>query len=238
MSTNFSISKLRSWFNPFEQKAFKTDHRFERKFTVPLMDIDRIETLLIAHGCSPIYHPRWINNLYCDKLDMEHLNDNIEGFSERTKLRFRWYGEAFGDIKVTAEYKDKVDDVNQKFSQKLGLFQWNNLSEIRVLFQQFEKKLIDDSNTLFLEIVQHQPSMINRYLRRYFMDASESVRVTIDTDLSFYNCQTQLNHQNLEYAIVELKSPSNSPIIDDLIPLQTSKSSKYVEGLMMTDPNF
>ena len=70
------------------------------------------------------------------------------------------------------------------------------------------------------------------------MDVSESVRVTIDTDLSFYNCQTQLKHQNQVYAIIELKSPSNSPIIDDLIPLQTSKSSKYVEGLMMTDPNF
>ncbi len=255
MANETLLQKLRNWFNPFDLKAYKTQHRFERKFIVPIEQIDRIETLLLAQGCSPIYHPRWINNMYCDKLDMNHLNDNIEGYSQRTKLRFRWYGDVFGDIQVTAEYKDKVDDVNQKASKKIGEFHWKSREEIHSLYKQFEVALLDsgtanstinnsnsdlktpDSNA-FLEVVQHQPTLMNRYLRKYYMNPHESVRVTIDTDLSFYNCGTKLEHQNHEYAIVEMKSPSNSPIIDDLIPYQTSKSSKYVEGLMMTDPNF
>jgi SPX domain protein involved in polyphosphate accumulation len=251
MANKTLLQKLRNWLNPFDLKAYKTQHRFERKFIVPLEQIDRIETLLIAHGCSPIYHARWINNIYCDKPDMEHLKDNVEGYSQRTKLRFRWYGDVFGDIQVTAEFKDKVDDVNQKASQKLGTFHWESREEIHALYQKFEMTLLgiespnSSSNTsnpsnqnAFLEVLKHQPTLINRYLRKYYMDPHDSVRVTIDTDLSFYNCGTQLEHQNHEYAIVEMKSPSNSPIIDDLIPYQTSKSSKYVEGLMMTDPNF
>jgi SPX domain protein involved in polyphosphate accumulation len=255
MSNETLLHKIRKWFNPFHLTQYKTQHRFERKFIIPLQQIDRIETLLVANGCSPIYHQRWINNIYCDKIDMKHLSDNIEGYSERAKLRFRWYGNVFGDIQVTAEFKDKIDDVNQKASQKIGTFHWESREEIHSLYQQFQAALLDsgtanstsdnsnsiittlDSNA-FLEVVQHQPTLINRYLRKYYMDPHESVRVTIDTDLSFYNCGTQLEHQNHEYAIVEMKSPSNSPIIDDLIPFQTSKSSKYVEGLMMTDPNF
>jgi hypothetical protein len=69
------------------------------------------------------------------------------------------------------------------------------------------------------------------------MSLDNQVRITIDTDLQYYNCQfeTISQHDNI---IIELKSPSENLISGDFLPLQLNKSSKYVEGMISTDPEF
>lgn len=214
------------------------EFRFEKKFVAHINDLIFIENYLFSTGASTIYEPRWINNIYTDFHDMQSLHENIDGLSDRIKTRFRWYGNAFGNINITAEQKIKSDDVNRKNSLKLGEFLFQNYSETDLLFSEITKKLLaTDEQGLFWNVTQQHPTLINRYHRTYYMSLDNQVRITIDTDLQYYNCQfeTSYNHDQI---IIELKSPSENLISGDILPLQLSKSSKYVEGMMTTNPEF
>jgi hypothetical protein len=69
------------------------------------------------------------------------------------------------------------------------------------------------------------------------MSLDNQVRITIDSNLQYYNCQFETVAQQ-DQIIVELKSPSKNLISGDFLPLQLNKSSKYVEGMISTDPEF
>lgn len=228
------LLRLLDWIRP---TAYGTPYRYEKKFIIPIQKIQHLEMLLYRKGCSTLFPSRWINNLYCDTYQGQSLNENIEGFSDRIKNRFRWYGDTFGIINVTAEQKIKCDDVNRKNSVKLGEFEFYNLQEVPKLFESFKLKLHHMPNeTNFLSIEMQEPNLINRYQRKYLANLNGDIRITLDTDLSYYNIRTGLQSKQKYYCIVELKCSSNSPIIEDLLPLQLSKSSKFVEGMLTTDP--
>ena len=229
------LSRLIEWIRP---TAYGTPFRYEKKFIIPIQKLGHLEMLLYRKGCSILFPNRWINNLYCDTFAGQSLNENIEGFSARIKNRFRWYGDTLGTIEVTAEQKIKCDDVNRKNSSKLGVFEFNDLKEIPNLFEQFKQKLQElPKETNFLSINLQEPNLINRYQRKYLANLNGDIRITLDTDLSYFNIRTGLQSNQNNYCIVELKCSSNSPIIEDLLPLQLSKSSKFVEGMLTTEPN-
>ena len=224
--------------NSAEQPKNKSDYRFEKKFIASINDLMYIENYIQSKGASPIYHPRWINNIYTDFDDMRSLHENMDGLSDRIKTRFRWYGETFGDIQITAEQKIKSDDVNRKNSIKLGSFTFNAHQETNNLFALISERLLDvDQEGLFWNITQQTPSLINRYHRSYYMSLDNQVRITIDSNLQYYNCQFETVAQQ-DQIIVELKSPVKNLITGDFLPLQLNKSSKYVEGMISTDPEF
>lgn len=212
--------------------------RFEKKFIASINDLMFIENYLFSKGASELYQPRWINNIYCDYFDMRSLHENIDGLSDRIKTRMRWYGNANGAIDITAEQKIKSDDVNRKNSLSLGSFIFNKKDEVDELFLGIKEKIIEnDQEGLFWNIEQQHPTLINRYHRSYYMSFDQTVRITIDTHLQYYNCQFQTSSEQ-EHIIIELKSPSENVIEGDFLPLQLSKSSKYVEGMTNTDPEF
>jgi SPX domain protein involved in polyphosphate accumulation len=224
--------------NSAEQQKNKTDFRFEKKFVASVNDLMFIENYIQSRGASPIYQPRWINNIYTDFDDMRSLHENMDGLSDRVKTRFRWYGETFGNIQITAEQKIKSDDVNRKNSIKLGTFNFSNNQETTQLFSEISERLLEnDQDGLFWNVIQQHPTLINRYHRSYFMSLDNQVRITIDTELQYYNCQFETISQH-DHIIIELKSPSENLISGDFLPLQLNKSSKYVEGMISTDPEF
>ena len=59
-------------------------------------------------GFRQTYPPRKINSLYFDSLNLNSLEESIEGSSERTKLRLRWYGNERSPTPSTFEIKRKV----------------------------------------------------------------------------------------------------------------------------------
>lgn len=228
------LLRLLDWIRP---TAYGTPYRYEKKFIIPIQKLPHLEMLLYRKGCSTLFPSRWINNLYCDTYSGQSLNENIEGFSDRTKNRFRWYGDTFGIIEVTAEQKIKSDDVNRKNSAKLGEFEFNNFQDIPRFFESLKNKLRNlPMENNFLSIELQEPNLINRYQRKYLTNLNGDIRITLDTNLSYYNIITGLQSRQTNFCIVELKCSSNSPIIEDLLPLQLSKSSKFVEGMLTTDP--
>lgn len=224
--------------NSAEQLKNNSDFRFEKKFIASINDLMYIENYIQSKGATPLFQPRWINNIYSDFDDMRSLNENIDGLSDRVKTRFRWYGDTFGDIQITAEQKIKSDDVNRKNSIKLGAFHFKEHNKTNQLFTEISDRLLEmDQEGLFWNITQQHPTLINKYYRSYFMSIDNQVRITIDTDLQYYNCQFETFAQK-DHIIIELKSPSENLISGDILPLQLNKSSKYVEGMTDSDPEF
>ena len=65
------------------------------------------------------YPERYVNNIYFDDERLSHYNANINGISYRTKLRLRWYGDAFGIIDPSLELKIKSGYLVQNYMQIL-----------------------------------------------------------------------------------------------------------------------
>ena len=227
--------RVREWLKRGDSK--ESEFRYEKKFLIPLQELHAFEIRLSRMACSPIHVPRWINNLYCDTPEYEHLNENIEGLSERKKLRLRWYGDKHGTLKVTAEFKIKLDDTNTKNSVKLGKIKFPQEMDLNTLFQICMLQWGNNSSNA-IPPANYTPTLLNRYYRSYYLNAAEDIRITVDTPIYYENAVTGIRAEQSEYAIVELKCPANQIITSDLLPYQLSKSSKYIEGLQLTDPQY
>ena len=71
--------------------------RYERKFAIAGASLSAIEHHVRHHPALFFqeYAPRIVNNIYLDTPDLRNYHQNVEGHSQRTKLRARWYGSLF-----------------------------------------------------------------------------------------------------------------------------------------------
>ena len=71
--------------------------RFERKFIIPYNKKNLLDYFLKIHplNIKKLYDNRVINNIYLDDLNFKFFKDNIDGISDRIKIRIRWYGETW-----------------------------------------------------------------------------------------------------------------------------------------------
>ncbi len=211
-------------------------YRFEKKFLLDPWERDAFIARLSHLGCNEIYHERWVNNLYVDSPEADAYWDNVDGLSSRSKTRFRWYGESQGLHPIRAERKIKQDDVNRKLTHDLG--ELDTALAPLLFFHQITQRIQENEAVDFFHSLVLAPSLINRYRRLYFLNADHSVRITIDSDLSYYNPNNGLSAQAQDRIVIELKAPAEHPIAQDLVPSQLYKSSKYVDGLLATQPQF
>jgi SPX domain protein involved in polyphosphate accumulation len=235
-------NKLWEWLKNAVRPHFSTpnDFRFEKKFVLPLAELPAFEMRLEQLGYSPLHQARWINNLYIDTFDYQHYYENIDGLSQRKKIRFRWYGSPPGFLPVTAELKIKNDDTNRKESIALGNFDIASTPnfDFNHLFEQFKQRWFEKDAHTAAWIEAYQATLHNRYYRKYYAHPGENIRLTMDTPIFYIQAQTHVSAIQEEFAILELKAPFTQIIDSDIAPLQLHKSSKYVEGLQQTDPRF
>ena len=87
-----------------------SDYRYERKFVTSELSKYHVESIVKTHPAifSEIYQLRNVNNMYFDSFRLVNYSDNVDGSSDRIKIRIRWYGELFGKIKnPVLEIKEK-----------------------------------------------------------------------------------------------------------------------------------
>ncbi len=221
-----------------EREDPQSSFRFEKKFVIPIEELDLFIAKIESYGVEPIFHERWINNMYFDTESLTHLNENIEGLSQRKKMRLRWYGDRLGELKLTGEFKIKQEDVNRKHSKKLGKYQRNLEHDILGIMDEALNRWKEKDEDASPLLDSYKPVLENRYKRRYYLSPDGSLRITVDTLMTYKNWVTGLSATTEENAIIEVKSNVESPLVNDQIPYSLSKSSKYVEGLMKTDPNY
>jgi SPX domain protein involved in polyphosphate accumulation len=215
--------------------------RYERKFLISELTRHEIELLVRLHPAIfvEIYHRRFVNNIYFDSLNMKSYFDNSDGLRNRRKVRIRWYGDLFGFIeKPVLELKHKNGLLGRKESYPLPPFSISPDFRPEGVVEAFKKAEIPE--VLRMDMLSLQPTLLNRYSRRYFQSASRNYRITIDSDMEFYRIDlpgSALLEKSVDMAntILELKydrdNDRNAATITNFFPFRLSKNSKYAGGV-------
>ena len=160
--------------------------RYELKFIAEPTEYFRVLNWLRQHqSCLKTEYPdRQINNIYFDSYHRHSYCDNIYGASSKSKIRFRWYGNAKEPKNGFLEIKCKRNQLNWKKIYKINgnldnKISWRDIvSEIRNQLPSEGKKWLE-MNPL--------PILMNRYRRKYFVSHGKKVRVTLDSDLIVFD---------------------------------------------------
>jgi hypothetical protein len=220
--------------------------RNERKF---LLDSNMypkylVEQHILHNPCflRPLHRERIVNNLYLDTSFMGNYWANTDGGAIRQKIRIRWYGgNTLGKIeKPILEIKTKDNLLGGKVTYALP-------NGLEIYPTQFSHKYLKDylsTAQLPLEI-KHilsyaEPTLLNNYLRQYYLSADQKIRLTLDSNLQFFKVNRLhnlfLNKNSLNSdLVIELKyqpEDEKSAInIANKLNFRMTKSSKYVSGL-------
>ncbi|MBT5875970.1 MAG: polyphosphate polymerase domain-containing protein [Candidatus Latescibacteria bacterium] len=217
------------------------DARLEIKFTAYETEIPRLTQWLHLHksGFGTPYPPRWINNVYFDSHEYFAYAENLFGSSNRTKVRYRWYGD-YTDLQ-TGELEIKC---------KRNCFSWKQHFPITLdpslagaSWREIRRCIMDQlpaDGALWMD-THPQPVITNRYHRQYFVSADGRVRATIDSRQATYD-QRYKPYPNttrsgrppgttvLEFKFDRSDRSLASGIIQGL-PLRVGRHSKYMMGV-------
>jgi len=218
-----------------------SDLRYELKLVCAPYLLPQARSWIRLHpaGFGVAYPPRRVNSLYIDTPYLSSLNDNLEGVSERQKLRLRWYGDRVTDVQPYLELKQKSNLVGRKkrsllpCSLDLALPWTEILGTIRANVGPDWRALLQTVN---------QPALITCYQREYYVSRDGAVRVTLDFDQVAYD-QRLSPRLNLrarlpitDAVVIEIKTAleyaERLPEIAARFPVLRNRHSKYVHGLL------
>ena len=216
--------------------------RYERKFLVEDLMPFQVEALVKQHPrmfFAP-YPPRYIDNIYLDTPDMANYFDNVDGATQRRKVRVRWYGDPFGEVThpiLEVKFKDGV--VSTKYSYPLPAFHMDERFCDRVFQQVLAESDLPPEARLALRGLQ--VVLFNRYYRHYYATREGDFRLTLDSQLEFYKVNGMFSNQfahhqrNDRDVVVELKyeveQEPHANRVASFFPFRMTRNSKYVQGI-------
>tara|TARA_Y100001958_G_C21247059_1_gene577995 strand:+ start:3291 stop:3974 length:684 start_codon:yes stop_codon:yes gene_type:complete len=222
-------------------EKLQNKYRYERKYVLSFNQYNSIISELYRKNFYQIFKKRKINNIYFDNYNFDSNIDNIEGLSERKKFRLRWYGDTFDKSKKSFEIKIKNEFLNTKKIIPINKIKFNSYIEIYDV-KNYLMKFFKKNNHLFFynAIIDKHATLINSYSRKYFMNHSKSIRVTIDDNLKYHSPLTKLSVID-STIVVELKYSNEIEFENYFRFLELAKFSKYVKGFLTTNtykPNY
>jgi hypothetical protein len=221
--------------------ASHSTHRYERKFVVQEGHSAEILALVRHHPAlfREIYHQRAINNLYLDTPGRAHYQDHVHGLANRLKVRIRWYGPLHGHVeRPVLERKIKAGSVATKASNLLASFTLNGTFPLQTITHALQSSELDPQMRHGLGYLD--PSLVNRYQRRYFLSADSHFRLTMDTGLECYGLSRTTGHLfpipgAYPSVILELKfdaqHATTAAQVTNAFPFRLTRCSKYVLGM-------
>jgi SPX domain protein involved in polyphosphate accumulation len=184
------------------------------------------------------YPSRYICNVYFDTPALKCYADNLNGISERTKVRIRWYGDLNIAENCTLELKKRRNQYTWKSScpmSDMDLQKWD-WDEVR----QFLLKNTTLSFQRYTNLIC-VPTLITRYRRQYYEVVNSNVRVTIDSELEFLDQRNRaapnlvFNSYNFRSPLLELKFPlaerAQAISLTNTLNLRRTRFSKYSVGM-------
>jgi SPX domain protein involved in polyphosphate accumulation len=208
--------------------------RFERKWLFKSNNFLALINALIRSNLffRTQYPPRDVNSVYFDTYNYTSIRQNLDGVSNKKKIRIRWYGKKNKMINPMIEIKSKKGFETKKENIKikeLDNIELNNLDKIK---NQLNKKLKSKKNIT--------PILSTHYEREYLISLNGKIRATVDYNLKsiFLNNLSQIditkNFKNI--CILELKYSTNLDkyVRKNLkdISLRLSKNSKFVNSAL------
>ena len=225
--------------------------RYEKKYTFSIEFLDEIRESL-RHSSfifDDVFSKRRVNTLYLDTIGLEDYRNNLDGVSDRSKVRLRWYtekGKSYcnENISFRLEVKLRKNFMGEKIVHKMDLpndiLRGSSISLINYLIESSPnhfKPFLTPCSLASLGVC---------YDREYYQSRSIDLRCTIDSDLKFWdpmdgwltlNSKFSQASYPMEYGIMEMKF---GPEIYDLISntseplfqkLSSGRHSKYAVGL-------
>ncbi len=237
MNTAKAVSK------GFNEANFQ-NFRYERKFVLENTQLEDVIAKLVltnSYGFTEIFERRTVNNIYFDDLNSSFYRENVSGDGIRKKYRIRWYGDYFRNVKnATLEIKKKFGVVGDKISYKMKGFEIDDLQlfDIDQIQDQVNDHFNSANQNLLFTFQYLTPKLYNSYERRYFLSSCGKFRITLDSNLKFYNPNYKYfyneNLINLDEVILELKYGTMDDFegrkLSQEITPRLSKNSKYVRG--------
>ena len=221
----------------------KSSYRYERKFLINGLTTDEITSLVNVNSSmfNFAFKKRIINNIYFDNFNFNNYYDNVEGSTDRIKIRIRWYGSMFGDIiEPKLEIKIKQGLLGTKKSIEIHKFNLND--DLSSIFESLSDSYIYKRYNLNSTF----PVLLNNYTRSYYISDDRSYRITIDEKQSYYKIHRTnnsfLHRVNDPYSkVLEIKYndllDENVNTITNNFPFRMTKNSKYVNGMQFIYPN-
>ena len=217
-------------------------YRYERKFLIAGLNTKQLILLIHLHPMAFVaaYPDRSVNNIYFDTEDFLYFRDNVEGVSNRKKIRIRWYGElADSNVSPVLEYKIKRGPVGYKKSYPLGPFKASSTNfNVTTMLDQMLDCNIPES--VRLDLASHRPVLLNSYERKYYVSRDGRYRVTIDNKMTFYRVKPSagtLLCRQIDFlnTVIELKysmmEDNDARSVSNSFPFRMTKNSKYVTGV-------
>ena len=103
----------------------RNNYRFERKWIFNTNYLDLLSKSYKSNFNFKIQHPkRTVNSLYFDDYNQTSVKQNLDGITDKSKIRLRWYGKnsfAYVMPKNRSIDIDSIDDI------KLANYYINNL---------------------------------------------------------------------------------------------------------------
>jgi len=193
------------------------------------------EINLLPAGIRREHPPRQVQSLYLDTHEMDALQDNLAGNTEKEKLRFRWYGTETESVQGSIERKIRINGMGWKYQLPVD----QKLAVTGVSKKKFMACLQDHLTPQWRTLLDPgmEPSHWITYRREYLITADSQVRLTIDHHIMSANqlfC-SRLSAPSLNtysgLTIVECKAAySKRPALQALInefPMAVEKCSKY-----------
>jgi len=214
--------------------------RTEVKFALPRADLGKLETILEVNCRRVSYRNRTsrVVSLYFDDHRLSACRENVDGSSRRAKLRLRWYDEPFPRGDLFLEIKRRRGQATSKERHSLPLATALESVAIRETAMALSRALPEAAAEALL--ARPEAIVIVEYERSYFEAKSESLRITLDSDLVFYSQVGHLRPSRRfpvharDVVILEAKTSvaSEDRMRELLHPLEprVSRSSKYVLG--------
>ncbi len=216
--------------------------RYERKLVAAGREREWVQTLVRTHpaGLREIHPPRFINNVYLDTWRHTCYADHVEGISHRRKFRIRWYGDL--DRRPEAPQFEIKARQGRLISKRVYPFRAAALDEwLTADGLAGAAKTSEIPETLREQTRTLTPAMVNRYRRLYYGTRDGRVRVTIDTDLSYFRAEPRPTGRRERYddpaVVVEIKFAEHAAeaghTVASQFPLPLDKKSKYVTGISL-----
>ena len=152
------------------------EKRVEKKFVLGKFKDDFFKKFLLVNGFTKQYPDRTISSIYLDTANYDFVKDNINGVSERKKIRFRWYN-------------DDLERIYIEEKNKRNFTVWKNIKKMD--FQINKKKIAENLKNNFLKIKFKNKNNFNykfvlktNYKRSYWLSNNKKIRATIDIDIN------------------------------------------------------
>lgn len=227
--------------------ALSETRRYERKYVFPASSRQACREIIrrMPGRLTEAYPERWVNSLYWDSVGHQDYQANIDGLGVRSKMRLRWYGALWGNIKdVHLEKKIRHGDVGFKEVLPFGELSLLKTSRYLDLRTFMASSQLPEAERVAL--AGRRPALLVRYRRAYFSSFGGAVRATLDDEMDFFRWSDSggfsLNTAKTSDIVLELKYPvaevSAGSRASAAISARLARHSKYTRGVEFTRPFF